>query len=299
MSATNGVAVAEKVRAALAAAEAAGLPKPGRPALVKATGATEHQVRKALEDLASSNLASSSSADTSDSEPSPATAEHEHQPAPTAPDMIEPEPACAPDEPATITRTPAARQANSDRPLTLWPVTTHRLTTLNQQMAATLKTTSSSEPSRPPATRAHRPWPLVLIGLAAAVAVWSGWVGLGKLAGFGVIEPLPGIADGFTINTAVVLPISVEAYAAYALRVWLSRTVYSERTVRFARRSSIASLVIGAAAQVAYHLMAAAGYTRAPWPVVVLVSIVPVVVLGLASALAKLVTSDRQAGGTR
>ncbi|CRK59184.1 hypothetical protein [Alloactinosynnema sp. L-07] len=45
-------------------------------------------------------------------------------------------------------------------------------------------------------------------------------------------------------------------------------------------------------AQVAYHLMSAAGYTRAPWPVVMSVAIVPVVVLGLASALAKLVTND-------
>lgn len=325
MTATN-VAVVDKVREALAEAKAAGLPRPGRPALVKATGATEHQVRKALdelealEDLADSYSASSSSAVTSDSEPSPATAEHE---VPTAPDMIEPAPAGAPAEPATFTRTPATppagepggvagehstrptpagRQANPSGPITLWPVTPRRLTELNQRMAAALETVSSPEP--PPghhqpvtsAARAPRPWPLVLIGLAAAVAVWSGWVGLGQLAGFGLIQPLPGIADGFRLNTAIVLPISVEAYAAYALRVWLSTTVYSARTLRFARTSAIASLVIGAAAQVAYHLMAAAGYTRAPWPVVMLVAIIPVVVLGLASALAKLVTSDRQAG---
>jgi hypothetical protein len=50
-------------------------------------------------------------------------------------------------------------------------------------------------------------WPLYLIAAPAAVAVWSGWVGLGTLCGFGVVHPLPGIADGFTINTAITLPV--------------------------------------------------------------------------------------------
>lgn len=138
-------------------------------------------------------------------------------------------------------------------------------------------------------------WPLILIGAAAAVAVWSGWVGLGKLAGFGMIEPLPGIANGWEINSSVVLPISVEAYAAYALRCWLTVGRFTPRTVRFAKWSAIISLVIGALAQVAYHLMSAAGLVRAPWPVTMLVACVPVAVLGLASALAKMVTADRRA----
>ena len=60
-------------------------------------------------------------------------------------------------------------------------------------------------------------WPLLLIAAPAAVAIWSGWVGLGELCGFGPIHPLPGIADGCTINTAITLPVGVEAYGAYAL----------------------------------------------------------------------------------
>ena len=111
---------------------------------------------------------------------------------------------------------------------------------------------------------------------------------------FGVIQPLPGIVDDLQINTAVVLPISVEAYAAYALRCWLGAGQYSVRTTTFARRSALASLVIGALAQVAYHLMASFGLHHAPWQITTLVACVPVVVLGLASALAKLVTSDHQ-----
>jgi len=60
-------------------------------------------------------------------------------------------------------------------------------------------------------------WPLGLIAAPAAVAVWSGWVGLGQLCGFGVIHPLPGIWDSASINTAITLPVGIEAYAAYAL----------------------------------------------------------------------------------
>lgn len=216
MTALNGASVLDRVRATLTEAAETGQPRPGRPALVRLTGATEHQVRKALAELEK-----------------PATTSSTNQPEPAI----------------TVEPGPAVR------------------------------------------IRPHRPWPLLVIGLAAAVAVWSGWVGLGQMAGFGVIQPLPGVWDDLRLNTAVVLPISVEAYAAYALRVWLGTETRSSRTLRFAKTSTIASLAIGAAAQIAYHLMSAAGYTRAPWPVVMLVAIIPVVVLGLASTLARLVTA--------
>jgi hypothetical protein len=140
-----------------------------------------------------------------------------------------------------------------------------------------------------------RQWPLFLMGLAAGVSVWSGWVGLGQMTGFGLIQPLPGLADDFRINTSIMLPISVEAYGAYALGCWLTANRYSPRTVRFAKWSAFISLSVGFLAQAVYHLMASAGMTRAPWPIIVLVAGVPVAVLGLASALAKMVTSDRRA----
>jgi hypothetical protein len=130
-------------------------------------------------------------------------------------------------------------------------------------------------------------WPLALIGAPAAVAVWSGWVSLAGLCGFGVVHPLPGIAGGFTINSAITLPVGVEAYAAFALGAWL-RPGTPDRARRFAKFSAIGSLTLGTLGQVAYHLLAAAHATRAPWPVVVLVSSLPVVVLGLASGLAHL-----------
>ena len=130
-------------------------------------------------------------------------------------------------------------------------------------------------------------WPLYLIASPAAVAVWSGWVGLGTLCGFGMVHPLPGIADGFQINTAITLPVGVEAYGAYALRAWLTPGV-SGTARRFARCSAIGSLALGMLGQVVYHLLSAAHATRAPWPVVVLVSCLPVVALGFGAALTHL-----------
>ncbi|WP_210749607.1 hypothetical protein [Nocardia vermiculata] len=44
---------------------------------------------------------------------------------------------------------------------------------------------------------------MLLIALPAAVAVWSGWVGLGELTGFGVIHPMPGIWDPARLNTGL------------------------------------------------------------------------------------------------
>ena len=99
-------------------------------------------------------------------------------------------------------------------------------------------------------------WPLFLIAAPAAVAVWSGWVGLGTLCGFGMVHPLPGIADGFQINTAITLPVGVEAYGAYALGAWLTPGVPG-RARTFARRSAVGALALGMAGQVIYHLLAA------------------------------------------
>jgi hypothetical protein len=52
------------------------------------------------------------------------------------------------------------------------------------------------------------------------------------------------------------------------------------------------------AGQVAYHLMAQAGMTRAPWPVTTLVSCLPVLVLGMGTALAHMLRADAGARDT-
>ena len=139
-----------------------------------------------------------------------------------------------------------------------------------------------------------RRWPLVLIAAPAAVAVWSGWVGLGTLCGFGIVHPLPGIADGFQLNTAITLPVGVEAYGAYALGAWLTPGA-APAARRFARRSALGALALGMAGQVIYHLLAAAHATRAPWPVVVLVSCLPVITLGFGAGLTHLLRAGHPA----
>ncbi len=163
---------------------------------------------------------------------------------------------------------------------------------------ATAPTESEPEPGAGPAAVADaaspslqppvRSWPVLLLALPAFVAIWTGWVGLGELTGFGIVHPLPGIADGFAINTAITLPIGVEAYAAYALRVWLSGRVPA-RARRFARTSALCSLGLGALGQVAFHLMDAAGVITAPWPITTLVACLPVAVLGMGAALTHLI----------
>jgi hypothetical protein len=130
-------------------------------------------------------------------------------------------------------------------------------------------------------------WPVILLAAPAFVAIWSAWVGVGELAGFGPVRPLPGIADGFTINSAITLPIGMETYAAYALRVWLS-DASPARARTFAKRSAIAAFVLGGLGQIAYHLMTAAEMKAAPWLITAVVSCLPVVVLGFGAALVHL-----------
>jgi hypothetical protein len=137
-----------------------------------------------------------------------------------------------------------------------------------------------------PDTNARRRWPLLLIGGAAGTATWSGWVGLGELTGFGVVKPLPGIWDDFQINTAITLPIGVEAYAIYALSIATSDPKRMPARVRtYAWVSAAAALVLGMAGQIAYHLMSADGVKVAPAWVTAVVSSLPVLVLGAASLL--------------
>jgi hypothetical protein len=129
--------------------------------------------------------------------------------------------------------------------------------------------------------------------------VWSGWVGIAQKTGFRLVRPLPGIWPSLHLDTAITLPVGVEAYAAYALRAWLIRDpAISARTRRFARWSVICSLALGMAGQVAFHLMAQAGMVRAPWAITTVVSCLPVLVLGMGTALAHMMRADAETTDT-
>lgn len=134
-------------------------------------------------------------------------------------------------------------------------------------------------------------WPLFLLSLPAFVSIWGGWVGMGRLTGFGPINLLPGIAD-FTVDTAITLPIGLETYAAYSMYAWLAAAHLSTSTRRFAKWSALGSLVLGMAGQAAYHVMAAQGTVKAPVEIVIVVSAIPVIVLGLGTGLAHAMRKD-------
>ena len=110
----------------------------------------------------------------------------------------------------------------------------------------TARTAGPADADRPSATarpsRTVRFWPLLVLAAPAAAEVWSGWVGIAQKTGFGPVRPLPGIWPSLHLDTAITLPIGVEAYATYALRAWLARdSAISARTRRFAKWSAICS----------------------------------------------------------
>ena len=145
----------------------------------------------------------------------------------------------------------------------------------------------------PSGTRAVRPWPLLVLAAPATVEVFSGWVGIAQKTGFGLVSPLPGIWPSLHLDTAITLPVGVEAYAAYALRAWLAGgDSVGGRTRRFAKWSAMGSFGLGMAGQVAYHLLAQAGAARAPWPVTMIVSCLPVLVLAMGTTLAHMLRAD-------
>ena len=133
--------------------------------------------------------------------------------------------------------------------------------------------------------RAYPRWPILILAASAFVAIWGGWVSLGRMCGFGTVNLLPGIIDA-DVDLSITLPLGMEAYAAWATGAWLTDRPMDASARRFAKWSALASLVVGGMGQVAYHLLAAAGVEKAPWPLVIVVACIPVAVLGMASQLA-------------
>jgi hypothetical protein len=281
MTPSNGRLVA-LVRQAIDAALQDGRPAPGRPTLVRLTGATDHAVRKALAEVAQCVSTRDQAGDTlmitsQPGDASPPADHHAGEPLANQPTS---------QSPITTSGGMGGDHDKHQSARLLAPVRQ-----ADQDLAARDIRLASAT-----AGRQARPWPLIVIGLAAAVAVWGGWVELGRLTGFGMVQPLPGLWDDLHINTAIVLPLGIEAYGGYALRTWLSSAALAPRTRSFARWSAITSLLLGADAQVASHLMKAANMTTAPPLVTVLVACVPVLVLGLATGLATLVKHDANIG---
>jgi Protein of unknown function (DUF2637) len=108
-------------------------------------------------------------------------------------------------------------------------------------------------------------------GIAAAVASWSALYGLA-------------LRTGWSHWTAPLFPLTVDAYAVAALRVWLGRATASATARTRARRNAVLAIAASMAGNAALHAAAAHVYVIT-WPVVVAVSAVPPVTLGLVSHL--------------
>jgi hypothetical protein len=50
---------------------------------------------------------------------------------------------------------------------------------------------------------------LLVLAVPAAVEVFSGWVGIAQMTGFGLVSPLPGIWPALHLDTAITLPVGV------------------------------------------------------------------------------------------
>jgi hypothetical protein len=143
----------------------------------------------------------------------------------------------------------------------------------------------------PPQVRRVATWPALVVAAPAAVAIWAGWVAIGKLTGFGKVNLLPGVGQGWVVDTAITLPIGVEAYAAYAFYVALSPAAPRRARV-FGAWSAGLAVLLGMGGQTAYHLMSAAGMTIAPWQITTVVSCLPVGVFAVVAALVHMVRAE-------
>src|SRR5690606_18089799 len=137
---------------------------------------------------------------------------------------------------------------------------------------------------------------ILAISMSAFTAVWGGWVGLGRMGGFGKVNLLPGfVADGgwATIDLASTLPIGIEAYAASAPYVAVAG-LGRGGSRWWAGTSAGPALGLRAVGQVPYHVLDAQGVTVARDWIVVFDSMWTVVVVGMAGVLLRLVLGERQ-----
>jgi hypothetical protein len=108
-------------------------------------------------------------------------------------------------------------------------------------------------------------------GIAAAVASFAALYGLAR-------------RTGWPDYTAWLYPLTIDAYAVAALRVWLGSRTLTLDARRRARRAAVGAIVASVAGNAALHAALAHVYTIT-WPVVVAVAATPPVVLGLVSHL--------------
>jgi Protein of unknown function (DUF2637) len=120
-------------------------------------------------------------------------------------------------------------------------------------------------------------WVLTGIWFTAMSAAISSFSSLRTLA----------IFAGWAPWSAVLLPLTVDAYAATSTRVWLAGGTRSRRARRFARWNAAGAILLSLAGNATAHLIEAQ-LLAVSWVVVLVVGAVPPVILGLVAELAVL-----------
>ena len=138
--------------------------------------------------------------------------------------------------------------------------------------------TPSSDLPPVPAVRGDG-WVSLGLAVSAISAAISSFTGLRGLA----------VAAGWPKSLALLLPLTVDAYALTSTRLWLTSSTGERRIRRFARINAIGAICLSISGNAAWHLIAA-GLLKASWPVVLGVGAVPALVMGLVAHLAVLRT---------
>jgi hypothetical protein len=123
----------------------------------------------------------------------------------------------------------------------------------------------------PDAPRKKRDF-LSVLGMVAVAgaAAFTSYSGLDRLA----------LMADWPSQLALMLPITIDAYAMTATRVWLSPAKLTRKARAWARGNAIGAIATSVAGNMLYHA-AAAHVLAVSWPVVVGISAIPSVVLGL------------------
>lgn len=112
---------------------------------------------------------------------------------------------------------------------------------------------------------------MTIAATSAAVASFSGLRGLASAA-------------GWPEHLAWLLPVTVDAYAMTATRLWLAGRTRHRRARRFAAANALGAIAGSVAGNAIYHALST-GLLAVTWPIVVSVGAVPAAVLGLIAHL--------------
>ena len=112
---------------------------------------------------------------------------------------------------------------------------------------------------------------MAAVSLAAAVSSYSGLASLADLV-------------GWNHKLGLLLPVTIDAYAMTATRVWLSPKTAGRKARRWAKGNAIGAITTSVAGNAVAHA-ANAGVFHVTWPIVVAVSAIPSIVLGLITHL--------------